>query len=233
MNKEKHQELLKDFLAKGGNARVAKSIERFSLQNYAKLKYEWSKIQTSISVSENNEPTTKVVQKIQPSEVYKPKSSVFDELILDYPTELHSIYRRRWEIWLEACSWKMRLNETSPKDEKKAFEIQWIIYTLFQEFDQCQTILGHYREHKRIMTTESKRDFSQMSELELFKERNNLRTLITRRRQTIEKLEATTLPKEGEEYKWQHSINRKREQLQEKINELREIEKILNNNEKK
>lgn len=228
MNKEKHQELLKDFLSKGGNARVAKSVERFSLQNYAKLKYELSKIKTSPCITDK-ESAAIVVQQPTEANAYKPKSSVFDELILDYPTELYSTYRRRWEIWLEACSWKMRLNETPPKDEKKAFEIQWIIYTLFQEFDQCQTILGHYREHKRIMTVESKRDFSQMSELELFKERNNLRTLITRRRQTIEKLEATTLPKEGEEYKWQHNISRKREQLQEKINELREIEKNLNN----
>lgn len=219
MNAQKHKELLEQYLQKGGNKRLADSVRVFSLQSHAKLKYELGKLGDVLEVKvealkvENESPQPK-------------RESVFKELIIEYPTALHGTYRRRWEIWLELCSWKIRLNEVPENKSEQAFEIQWTIYSLFQELDQCQAILKHYKEHKRIMLTESQRDFSEMSELQLYKERNNLRALITRRKKTIEQMQSDLKGTEPTPRQL-HSLNLKREQLQEKINELTQIQKIL------
>jgi len=224
MNAQKHKELLEQYLQNGGNRRLADSVRAFSLQNYAKLKYELEKLEHQKPKLELKSPNLEIENQQPQAE----KRSIFKELIIEYPTELHHTYRRRWEVWLELCSWKVRLNEIPEKETKQAFEIQWIIHLLFQEFDKCQNILKHYKEHKRIMLPNARRDFSEMTELELYKELNNLRALICRRKQTIEKMENEL---EGTEPtpRQLHAINLKKEQLQEKTNELLEIEKILNN----
>lgn len=235
MNRAEHKRLIDKFLSLGGNKRIADSSSSFSLQNYAKIKYELKKLQEA--GGDKQEAESNRQEAIGEKSIAKSQSPVanrrkpFDDLISEYPLELHSTYRKRWEVWLLACSLKTQLNEIgdAEQEEKAAFELQMKIYECFQMLDICQNILKHYREHKRIMPTESKKDYSQMTELELFKERNNLRALITRRRQTIERLEAESNTQEAESYKWQHSLNLKREQLQEKINELKEIEAILNN----
>lgn len=220
MNAKEHKKLLSEFVAKGGSERLSKSLQRFSLQNHAKLKYELSKLKT--------EDKPKIES---PRTVETPKTrKVFDDLIADYPVQLHSTFRRRWEVWLEACSWKMQLNRVDAQDAETAFGIQIKIYNCFIEFDRCQKILKHYREHKRIMPTEVATDFSKLTELELFKCRNKLRASITRRRQTIEKQETNLPDKEDESYVLRlHSLNRKKEQLQDKLNELLACEKLLKN----
>lgn len=219
MNAKEHKKLLSEFISKGGPERLSKSLQRFSLQNHAKLKYELSKLNKS------------TIESPRTVEVEKPKTrKVFDDLIADYPVQLHSTFRRRWEVWLEACSWKMQLNRVDVQDAETAFDIQIKIYNCFVEFDRCQKILKHYREHKRIMPTEVATDFSKLTELELFKYRNKLRASITRRRQTIEKLETNLPNKEDDNYALRlHSLNRKKEQLQDKLNELLACEKLLKN----
>lgn len=223
MNAQKHQELLQEYIAKGGDLKHSKSFKQFSLQNFAKLKYELKKL---------GDPTPKEEIKPPPptpekAKTYRPKP--FDDLILEYPPALHSIFKKRWEVWLEACSLKIQLGNIPEKEPQKAFDIQWKIYQCFQELDQCQTILNHYREHKRIMPTKTQKDLSIMSEMELFKHRNNLRTLITRRKQTINLLEKNLPEKEHQDYtKKLHHLNLKKEQLQQKINELLECDKLLN-----
>lgn len=244
MNTTQHQELLEQFRKLGGSEKLAQSLTPFSLKNFAKLKYELGKIKNEGIKNEElkNEPKTKTEQP-------KTKNKVFNDLIVDYPLALHPVFRKRWEVWMEACSLKIQLNalgENPKVDIEAIFAIQWKIYRCFQEFDVCQTILKHYREHKRVMPFEVKRDLSAMTEMELFKHRNNLRALITRRKQTIEKMEQELemtkeecLNKNSEQQaiykkiiaKKQHSINLKKEQLQEKINELLECNKILNDGE--
>lgn len=220
MNSNKHQDLLKEFVRLGGSERLAKSLATFSLQNFAKLKYEIGKLEPR---TEKQEPRDKK----QETGDKKQKPRAFTDLISEYPVELHLVYHRRWNAWLGACSLKVRLNELKPNETEKAFDIQMKIFQSFKTLDECEKILKHYREHKRIMPTESETDFEQMTELQIHKMQNNLRASITRRRQTIEKMQAH-LP-ENPTPRELHSINLKKEQLQQKINDLLECEKFLNN----
>lgn len=230
MNTTQHQELLEKFRTLGGSEKLAQSLTPFSLKNFAKLKYELSKLEGKGQKTEGNPPDAKS----EPPTAIR-QNKVFNDLIADYPVTLHPVFRKRWEVWMEACSLKIQLNalgENPKVDIETIFAIQWKIYRCFQEFDQCQTILKHYREHKRVMPFELGIDFTKMSEMEVFKYRNNLRALITRRKQTIEKLENELPSAESQQLKAkQHTINLKKEQLQEKINELLECNKILNDGE--
>jgi len=173
------------------------------------LKYEFSRLNKPAEAKVSAEiPTDKPAD--QESGIPKTEAprKVFNDFIADYPVELHKVFRRRWGLWMEACSLKVQLGDLDPKDEDEAFELQWKIWVCFREFDQCQKVLKHYREHKRIMPLETETDFEGMSELEIYKHRDNLRA----------------------EYKSRlHTLNLKREQLQEKENELMECEKFLNN----
>lgn len=234
MNTTQHQELLEKFRTLGGSEKLAQSLTPFSLKNFAKLKYELSKLEGKGQKTEGNPPDAKS----EPPTAIR-QNKVFNDLIADYPVALHPVFRKRWEVWMEACSLKIQLNalgENPKVDIETIFAIQWKIYRCFQEFDQCQTILKHYREHKRVMPFELGIDFTKMSEMEVFKYRNNLRALITRRKQTIEKLENELMSQCDDAHtsanqhinKLKHTINLKKEQLQEKINELLECEKRLN-----
>ncbi|MBT0551968.1 hypothetical protein [Riemerella anatipestifer] len=232
MNAQQHQELLKEFSSKGGSQKLVKSLEKFSLQNYAKLKYEYGKLSPKSTNDKAKTQAPDQVEAKEPAKKYTPGKDprVFHDLIADYPVQLHATFRKRWQVWMEACSWKMQLNEVPDHDAESAFDVQLKIYECFKIFDECQKILKHYQEHKRIMPTEVSVDFSKMSELEIFKYQNKLRASITRRRQTIESLEKNLPNKENNNYAIRlHSLNRKKEQLQEKINELLECEKILKN----
>lgn len=231
MNTTQHQELLEKFRTLGGSEKLAQSLTPFSLKNFAKLKYELSKLEGKGQKTEGNPPDAKS----EPPTAIR-QNKVFNDLIADYPVALHPVFRKRWEVWMEACSLKIQLNalgENPKVDIETIFAIQWKIYRCFQEFDQCQTILKHYREHKRVMPFELGIDFTKMSEMEVFKYRNNLRALITRRKQTIEKLESQITEQSDDvaKKKMTHTINLKKEQLQEKINELLECNKILNDGE--
>ena len=44
MNAKEHQELLEKYISYGGNQRITEACRRFSLQNFAKLKYEFSRL---------------------------------------------------------------------------------------------------------------------------------------------------------------------------------------------
>ena len=227
MNAQKHRQLLEEFLSAGGNSRIAESLKNFSLQNYAKLKYEYKRL-GAIRPQETLKETLKEESGNPKTE--PPKRKVFNDLISDYPVELHPAYRRRWDLWMQACSLKMQLNKIPETETESALEIQMKIYRCFLDFDQCQKVLKHYKEHKRIMPLEAETDFEGMSELEIYKHRDNLRALITRRKQTINKMENSLPAPEDPEYKSRlHTLNLKREQLQEKENELMECEKFLNN----
>ena len=227
MNAQNHRQLLEDFLSAGGNSRIAESLKNFSLQNYAKLKYEYKRLG---AIHQQETPKEPLKEESGNPKTEPPKRKVFNDLISDYPVELHPAYRRRWDLWMQACSLKMQLNKIPETETESALEIQMKIYRCFLDFDQCQKVLKHYREHKRIMPLEAETDFEGMSELEIYKYRDNLRALITRRKQTIKKMENSLPAPEDPDYKSRlHTLNLKREQLQEKENELMECEKFLNN----
>ena len=227
MNAQKHRQLLEEFLSAGGNSRIAESLKNFSLQNYAKLKYEYKRLG---AIHQHETPKEPLKKESGNPKTEPPKRKVFNDLISDYPVELHPAYRRRWDLWMQACSLKMQLNKIPETETESALEIQMKIYRCFLDFDQCQKVLKHYKEHKRIMPLEAETDFEGMSELEIYKYRDNLRALITRRKQTIKKMENSLPAPEDPEYKSRlHTLNLKREQLQEKENELMECEKFLNN----
>ncbi len=229
MNAKIHKELLEKFKSSGGSPRVAQSLKIFSLANYARLKYEYKKLSSCQQESTIQPVSTTVENSPKENEVQR-KNKVFNDFISEYPVQLHSTYRKRWEMWLEACSLKVKLNaiDNNPKLEEKAFDLQIKIYRCFKVFDDCQKKLKHYQVYKRIMPTDVQKDFSKMSEVELLKYQNNLRALITRRRQTISKMEAELPNEYSENYtKKLHSLNLKREQLAEKENELIEVESII------
>lgn len=219
MNAKQHEILLEKYTALGGDARIINAVKNFSLKNYAKLKYEYSKIENK---------TTAPPPETPPKEATPPPQKIgFKDFISDYPAQLHPTYRKRLEVWLSLCSLKIQLNEIPPRQEEKAFALQYQIYLLFKEMDRLEHILKHYRQYKRIMPTETKKDFSEKTELELYKQRNNLRSLITRREQTIAKMQAEIFSDGEPTPKQLHLLNLKKEQLQQKINELIEIEKRL------
>lgn len=219
MNAKQHEILLEKYTALGGDARIINAVKNFSLKNYAKLKYEYSKIENK---------TTAPPPETPPKEATPPPQKIgFKDFISDYPAQLHPTYRKRLEVWLSLCSLKIQFNEIPPRQEEKAFALQYQIYLLFKEMDRLEHILKHYRQYKRIMPTETKKDFSEKTELELYKQRNNLRSLITRREQTIAKMQAEIFSDREPTPKQLHLLNLKKEQLQQKINELIEIEKRL------
>ena len=112
MNAQKHQELLQEYIAKGGDLKHSKSFEQFSLQNFAKLKYELKKLGDPIPKEEIKPPPPTP----EKAKTYRPKP--FDDLILEYPPALHSIFKKRWEVWLEACSLKIQLGNIPEKEHQ-------------------------------------------------------------------------------------------------------------------
>ena len=218
MNAKEHQQILEKYISCGGNQRIIEACRRFSLQNFAKLKYELSRLNKPAEAKVSAEiPTDKPADQGSGNPKTEAPRKIFNDFISDYPVELHKVFRKRWGLWMEACSLKVQLGDLDPKDEDEAFELQWKIWNCF-------------KEHKRIMPLETETDFEGMSELEIYKYRDNLRALITRRKQTIKKMESSLPAPEDPEYKSRlHTLNLKREQLQEKENELMECEKFLNN----
>lgn len=228
---EEHSKNIELYLQYGGDPKLVNKHRLPTLENRAKITYLLSKISIDVSdVSENRgqnidisgQISDKVSEKSQ--EPSKPK---FLGLIAQYPVELHPAYQQACQIWINVCSLKIQLNAVPRHDEKEAFKIQTAILEKMELFDICKKALDHYNDHKRILPTATKSDFSKLSPIELITKRNSLRSLITRRKQTIDKLE-TELPEESDEnyYKKISALNRKKEQLQElildeeKLNEL-------------
>lgn len=194
MNAQAHQKLLKEFEAKGGNKRLLRIYSRFSQYNFSKLEYEFSKLnkkkenqkKTECQKSKSELPTPLPERKKEAPKISTNK--VFNDYITDYPPQLYAVFRKRWNLWMDACTLKMELNQIPAKETGRAFELQLKIFDCFTEFDKFQKILKHYREEKRVMGSEASVDYSQFSNLMLLKELNKLRASISRRKKTIEKM---------------------------------------------
>lgn len=235
---EKHQQNIELYLSSGGDPKLAARYKSATLDNRAKLSYLLSQMNISYEKKENipgqsldidrqkvDKPQKKEDPPVQvPVEPDKPK---FLGLITQYPVELHSTYHDAFALWLKLCSLKIKLNAVDPEDEASAYSFQTKMLRHIQKFDKCKRVLDHYLENKRILPTKSKNDYSNMSVLELDREKRNLAGLICRRKQTIARMESLLPEVTAPDYNRKlAAINNKIEQLevlvldQEKILEL-------------
>lgn len=231
---EEHSKNIELYLQSGGDPKLASKHKLPTLENRAKITYLLSKV-SKTDVYENSENPRQNVDIYrqssdivveQPPEPSKPK---FLGLIAQYPVELHPTYQNAYQIWVNVCSLKIQLNATPRHDEKEAFKIQTSILEKMQKFDGCKDALDHYNDHKRILPTITKSDFSGLSPLEIITKRNSLRSLITKRKQTIVRQEAK-LPEESstDYYKKISALNRKKEQLQKLILDEKKLNELIN-----
>lgn len=240
---EKHQQNIELYLSSGGDPKLAARYKSATLDNRAKLSYLLSQMNISYEKKENipgqsldidrqkvDKPQKSTdVSDINVGDITKnePEKPKFLGLITQYPVELHSTYHDAFTIWLKLCSLKIKLNVVDPEDEAAAYSFQTKMLRHIEKFDKCKRVLDHYLENKRILPTKSKNDYSNMSVLELDREKRNLAGLICRRKQTIARMESMLPEVTAPDYNRKlAAINNKIEQLevlvldQEKILEL-------------
>lgn len=233
---EKHQQNIELYLSSGGDPKLALRYKAPTLENRAKVKYLLSAFSNSPKTPVNSPKELPIEKKTDKSG--QPKDSTgqkldtskskFLGLITQYPVELHSSYNEAFSIWLQLCSLKQKLNVISPEDESAAYEIQTDMLRKIQRFDKCKKALDHYQEHKEVIPTVSKRNFSKMSDLELDKERRNLASNICKRRQTIAKKEVELPEKESPLYQRRlEALNKKRRELEELILDEEKIAELI------
>lgn len=225
---EKHTQNLSLYLSCGGDAKLASRYKSPTLANRAKITYLLSQLKvadSSIPIQDQKE----TILENSETELSKPAKPNFLGLITQYPPELHPSYHEAFSSWLNLCSLKLQLNEVPADDEAAAFEIETEMLRKVRRFDTCKAALDYYTEHKAILPTKSKRDFSKFSPLELDRERRNLESNISKRRKTISAKEME-LPKPGElqYYKKLEALNKKRSELEELLLDLESIQELLN-----
>jgi len=232
MTREEHKNLIDLYLASGGDAKKIQLYQSFSAANFVKLKYfvKQLKVELPENTKLSTPPTKLSTPHPEPSAPVKERKGIWNDLISQYPVELHQEYQNRYKYWLEACSLKVELNAVHYKDEKTAYEIQEKIMFCFEKMDKAQKALNHYQKNKRILKTETKVDFSGLSPMELLNKRNVTRSNITKRKATIKKMEDALPKSDHPDFKRKlHSVNLKIEQLQMMINELEVLEKMVGN----
>lgn len=229
IGEEKHKQNLEIYLNNGGSEKLAKSLKFPTLENRAKILYLIKDFPKNSNFIVSHNDIKK--EMLQPKEkMLQPEKPKFLGLIAQYPVELHKTYQNAYRLWIESCGLKIQLNTIDDEDEESALEIQIKIFETMENFDKQKEILDHYNFHKRIMPTESKEDFSKLSPVELVNKRNSIRSLITRRKQTLEKRIAELPSKNDENYRIKENfINRKKEELQELELQLSELNKKIEN----
>lgn len=231
MDRKTHKELLSKYSSLGGDQIMVKKLSSFSLVNHSKIKYLIKQLTTQTNTEQTKEIEFNAETPEAPEQIeVQERESKFSDLISNYPQELHSVFKRRSDHWLSACSLKQQLNSVAKMDETTALKIQWKILENIEAMEDCQKALDHYKNHKRILPTKTDKSFSDLNPLDLLKKRNNLRSNITKRAKTLKQMEADLPGKESKEYNLKlHLVNRKREQLQEYINQVTELDKLINN----
>lgn len=225
-----HEENLKIYIENGGDVKIANRYRLASIQNRAKISYLVSQQSTQgdLKMVVENVVKNAIERPLINLEALQPSKPKFLGFINQYPTDLHGVYKECYNAWLDVCRLKLQLNEIAPLDQNDAYELQEKIISAIRSIDRLKKILDYWIEHKRILPTESKRDFSKMSALELDQERRNLASLISRRKQTIQKKE-NELPERTSLYyrKKESSLQQKKEQLQELILDFNKIIELL------
>lgn len=147
--------------------------------------------------------------------------------ISEYPLELHKLYLKRKQQFITACSLKVQLNSFSETDTEKAYALQLKIMKCFDFVDDANKKLNHYREFKRILPTATKEDFTKLSKPALIQRRNTLRSNISNRAKTIEKIKKTLeTATQKNKLRIQNKLSTKIEELEElklQVNELNNL----------
>lgn len=190
MYREVYKKLLNKLKDFGASEKFLQSVCFYSLENEAKVRLELRKYQDL----GNSLQTTNYKNQISVSESKESNASYSlytnsQQLITDFPLELHGVYCKRKDFFLQACSLKIQLNTLVDADAENALKIQQKIFELFEKIDSLNTILEHWTTHKRILKTNTKVDFSLLSAMELLQKRNTLRSNLTSRKKTLAKLQ--------------------------------------------
>lgn len=224
---EKHQQNIKLYLANGGNPGIAQRHALPTLSNRAKISYLLSQldiVSDSTPLPKVSTPAPILSTPVQ----QEPSQKRFLGLISQYPIELHPTYKKAYEIWFELCGLKIQLNAVADEDQAAAYDIQNKIAKHFRELDRCKEVLNHYDENKAIMPTESAKDYSKLTPLELDQKRRNLASNICRRKQTIATKEKELPPEDSPLYARRlDALNRKKEELEQKILDEEKLIKML------
>ena len=217
------------------NANVLRSFARENTANFLKLKYELKKASLSLTdtnVAQSVKVATEPKKPLKPEpllqEIIKQSAAVsFEkETMAMYPMELHSTYRQRVSDFYLACELKFQLNSIADDDENDALKIIIQLDDLWTRIDRAWMILGHWKDHNRIMPTESHEDFSQVSGNKLVMLRDNLQSSISKREKTIESMQER-VKASPEDRTLLNLLNRKLEQLEQKKIDLETIRKKL------
>jgi hypothetical protein len=217
------------------NTNLLRSFARENTSNFLKLKYELKKALlagSSTIVPKTKKEPTEPKKAIRPepllNEIIKQSAAVsFEkETMAMYPMELHSTYRQRVSDFYLACELKFQLNCTADDDENYALKIIIQLDDLWTRIDRAWMILGHWKDHNRIMPTESHEDFSQVSGNKLVMLRDNLQSSISKREKTIESMQER-VKSSPEDRTILNLLNRKLEQIEQKKIDLETIRKKL------
>ncbi|UKB81253.1 hypothetical protein [Chryseobacterium sp. MEBOG07] len=229
MDRKTHKELLSKYFSLGGDQVMMKKLSSFSLVNHSKLKYLIKQFDVQSTEEKKEIESDKSESEPEIKIIIQKRESKFSDLISNYPQELHPVFKSRYDHWLSACSLKQQLNSVDRLDEITALKIQWEILGNIEAMEDCQRALDYYQDHKRILPIKTNKNFSGLTAIELLKTRNNLRSNITKRIKTLNQMESN-LPEIGDkEYNLKlHLVNRKREKLQEYINQVTELDKLIN-----
>jgi len=223
-----HEENIKIYIDNGGDSKIANRHRLPTIQNRAKISYLLSQQIPKEAVTYQDEE--KKYQEVSESnkEEIQPTKPAFLGFISQYPTELHSAYQECYNAWIKVCSYKIQLNDVVPLDVEDAYQLQLKMIKSISKFDINKKSLDYWNENKRILPTESKKDYSKFTILELDQERRNLASLICRRRQTIEKKTKELPPISDQNYNKKYaSIQMKKEQLEEFILDENKILELL------
>lgn len=227
-----HKEKLTIYLQNGGSQKVAKDLAIPNLQNMGKLSYLLSQMNVDLKnptpvLAEQTTPVPPLVTP-SPTQTALPKaekkvsvlrpSKQWEDTISQYPVSMHETYNQRHSNWLTACSLKMQLNELEDHQEREAYELQKQIMRHIHAMEKCQNALHYYNETNRELPTKTEENYNGWSQSQLITKRNNLRTNISQRKNTIAK-KTKELPAEGDPTRFA-----KLGVLQTKIEELRQKE---------
>lgn len=222
-----HSDKIKLYIKLGGDPNKVKSLTIENLQNRAALAYLMDQIKI---VQVSSEPEALSVPAVIKSEVKIPaaRKTKWNDLISQYPVSLHETYNSRYKYWLESCSLKIQLNNVPEGNQKEAYRIQSEILKNIHKMDQCQAALDYYNETKSVLPTESSREFTGVPKDKLIMLRNNLRSNISQRKNTLKKKQSS-LPDVGSPNYLSrlNMLQQKVEELKSKELDLEKIENLL------
>lgn len=233
-----HKENIARFLELGGSEKIVGKYRIETLPNRAKvlqllrtLEERSTKFaglsENKIAATEirNGEPKPHINFDVPKTESQKPTAESTPThtllgIIAQYPPELHPAYKSAFNHWIDACALKIELNRADPQE---VLEIQNRIHKTMQAFDDAKKALDYYNENRAILPTKATKQLPE-TPLELDRRLRSLRTLITRRNQTVEKLIAELPAPDDPKYPARReALNKKLEQLEEYQLEAKEI----------